>query len=77
MAGIAWPGGLDAMISFTRDICKFNFTKVHVNFSDPFNVSNVCFGLEIQPQDHCPSSCEAQVQSPLVCPAHALNVRHL
>ena len=48
MAGIAWPGGLDAIIPFTRDICKLNFTKAHEGFSKAFNVFNeeinVCFG---------------------------------
>ena len=79
MAGIAWPGGLDAIIPFTRDICKLNFTKAHEGFSKAFNVFNeeinVCFGSEIQPQDHCPSSYEAQVQLPLLCPAHTLNIQ--
>ena len=39
MAGIAWPGGLDAMISFTRDIWKFKVSQIRL-YSRALPVSN-------------------------------------
>ena len=75
MAGIAWPGGLDATISFTRDIWKFKVSpNSHIILEHwlfpKAKLIFFTFGWEIQPQDHCPSSCEVQVQLPLLCPAH-------